>query len=80
MIEARRITGDVVACTSNVQKHAVARGPAVIALTIGDSHVRVCEECARDMLNALGFMVSSVTGKSLPTLLGLTKKRSGGRR
>lgn len=76
MIEVRRITGDVIACTSDVSKHAQLRTPAVLAVTIGDAHARLCEECARDTFNALGFVICSITGESVSQLAGVTKRRS----
>lgn len=69
---------DRVFCTSKVRKHQPpgASALAIVELMIGDSWSALCEECARDAFNALGFLITSKTGESIAQLVGLKKRKA----
>lgn len=78
MIEARTARDGEV-CTSHVRKHRMRLAPppaAILGFTIGGATGTLCEECARDAFNALGFLITSVTGESVAQLVGLKKRKA----
>lgn len=60
-------------CTSRRERHEKSPERAVLCLTIGEKSSFLCADCAITAVNSLAFMASSVTGKSIPSLLGFKK-------
>lgn len=78
-IDARHaMPGDL--CNNDTKSHG-RDVPAILSLDVTttnalpdtDIPLLLCEQCARNTFNALGFVLMSATGESLKALVGLTK-------
>jgi hypothetical protein len=64
-------------CNSQCERHRAGDAPAELTLGFGNlERVHLCEPCAMAAFNALGFMLMSITGKTLPQLVGLKKSKT----
>lgn len=81
MIEVRTIRdADIGSCAAN---NVSCEHAATVDVCVQDSlnplakrsESQLCVKCARELFNALGFIIMSQTGESIQRLVGLTKRR-----
>lgn len=81
MIEARTIRdADIGNCSA---KNGSCEHAATIDVCVQDSknplakrsEFQLCVRCAKELFNALGFIIMSQTGESIQRLVGLSKRR-----
>jgi hypothetical protein len=67
-------------CTaSDNADHTTCPREAVFDFSIGGKESLLCERHALDTFNALGYMLASVTGKSIAALAGVRERKSKGK-